>query len=995
MAGKNKVVPKVKPTISRWVGGGLVLFCVCWFLMIVSDYLFHHPYYSQTIAQFRYWGLLGGLAAILGGAYVVLLGLPFKKSKGKGIRINGLKIYLLFLLLLNMVVAWYGMSNNLFEANPLTHLLYFNGFNLLLHLAVFYIVTVGYALGEPLLHPFTAYLSGFSQKLLAIPVGWSLIVLLMMLLGLFQLLTPWVLWPLLLLISIWKIRSIGRFSRTVVWDACPAWKPKIQGVLALAILLVFTAVNAIGTIKAFPVGFDGAGLYMNVTQLISEYHTLPAGGQAFNWSVFMSLGELLFGSTTIAILLSSLMGIFCFLTVYAIARLFVSISNSLLTAAIFYTAPFITFHNMYDEKVDLGFLFISLSTLLLLLEFYKKKGDVSAKEKDKFKWGKLSLSLELLIWVLAGWLTGFAFGIKYTALFNGIALLGFLFYRRAGGYAFLGSLFSALSLIFLLGIYRFANFELDQSSPWLLFGLLFLPGVALLGWVSRNNLVEMRRALSIASLFAITAGFAFSPWIIKHISENRALSFSALVEGKSPTPAIRIKKKYRKQLTQSKAQGQPTEKKPLGRAAASKTQREEAQRYQGFEAGLPLFLSLPYDLTMNTNLPNQRYLDMGFLWLLLLPVLLFSLKPRNGLKNLLAILLIVLIGFISIQSVYVKKTPPEAISTIVAAHPPGLQNAWGAVYQSGINLWINGAKAIDGFYDWMASFGFTTSLVAILVLLLATLWLAWDRLKAMSKSLKGLIAYLFAYLLLWFLLGSAIPWYAFPALVLLPLLVVYHVENPKAYLGAPWAKFSQYFIGVSMALYFLLNTSLHFSDPNNQGSSHLFLKAPSFQYATHNIDRAEALWRFSPFYRDALTYLNRNLDEKIYRVGTFMQYHIKQNDRRVLEDNQLGKFENTRSKLDDPSYFLNVLRDNGFRFVLYDLQSASLDKTPEQSLYKKNIDFLNLLLDPNATKVVVTDRIIEDPSGGVVQLPGVTIAGRPGLSGKIVYQGSFVLFELL
>lgn len=198
-----------------------------------------------------------------------------------------------------------------------------------------------------------------------------------------------------------------------------------------------------------------------------------------------------------------------------------------------------------------------------------------------------------------------------------------------------------------------------------------------------------------------------------------------------------------------------------------------------------------------------------------------------------------------------------------------------------------------------------------------------------------------------------------------------------------------------MALYFLLNTSLHFSDPNNQGSSHLFLKVPSFQYATHNIDRGEALWRFSPFYRDALTYLNRNLDEKIYRVGTFMQYHIKQNDRRVLEDNQLGKFENTLSKLDDPSYFLNVLRDNGFRFVLYDLQSASLDKTPEQSLYKKNIDFLNLLLDPNETKVAVTDRIVEDPSGGVIQLPGATIAGRSGLSGKIVYQGSFVLFELL
>ena len=126
-----------------------------------------------------------------------------------------------------------------------------------------------------------------------------------------------------------------------------------------------------------------------------------------------------------------------------------------------------------------------------------------------------------------------------------------------------------------------------------------------------------------------------------------------------------------------------------------------------------------------------------------------------------------------------------------------------------------------------------------------------------------------------------------------------------------------------------------------------------------------------------------------------MQYHIHQNDRRVLEDNQLGKFENTCSKLDNPGYFLNVLRDNGFRFVLYDLQSASLDKTPEQSLYKKNIDFLNLLLNPNEVRLLVTDRIVEDPAGGVVQLLGGSIAGRPGLSGNIVMPGSFVLFELL
>lgn len=972
-----------------------MLFCLTWFMMIVSDYLFHHSYFTQGITQLKYWGLLGSLTAILSGGYVLFWGLPFQKSKNTKTKINGLKIYLIFLLLLNCTVVWYGMSNDLFESNPGIALLYFNGFNLLLHLAVYYIVAIGYAIGELLLRPFSHYLSGFSHKLVAISLGWSGLVFILVLLGFFQILTPWVLWPVVLLISLLNYRSIWRFSRAVVWDALPVWRPKIQGLVAVAILLVFTAVNAIGAIKAFPIGFDGAGLYMNITQLISEYHALPAGGQAFNWSVLMSLGEILFGSTAIAILLSSLIGVFCFLAVYGIARLFISPSNSLLAAAIFYTAPFITFHNKYDEKVDLGFLFISLSTLLLLLNFYRKRRDTIAPEKEQIKLGRLSLSLEQLIWIFAGWLTGFAFGIKYTALFNAIALVGFLFYRRGGGYAFLGSLLSALSFIFLLGIYRFANFELDQSSPWLLFGVLFLPGVALMGWGHRKQLPKLWKTTSLASLFLLTAGFAFSPWGIKNLTENKQLSVSALVEGKSPTPAVRVKPKYRRQLNASNQQAKGASKKPLGRAAASKTQREEIQRYQGFEQGLPLFLSLPYDLTMNTNLPNQSYLDIGFLWLLLLPLLLFSIQARKGWKRLLAMLLIVVIGFISFQSVYIKKTPPESITTLVGAHPPGLQHTLGKVYEGGMNFWILGAQAIDGLYDWMTSFGFTASLIVILLLLSATIWLFAERLKSMPIDLKSLLSYLLAYMLLWFLLGSGIPWYAFPAFALLPVILVYYFEHPEAYLGVPLAKFSQYFIGVSFGLYFLLNLGLHFSDPNNPGARHLFLKTPFFQYATHNIGRSETLTRFSPFYRDAAQYLNRDLNEKIYRVGTFMQYHIQQNDHRVLEDNQLGKFENIMSKLDDPSYFLSVLRDNGFRFVLYDLQSASLDKTPEQSLYKKNIEFLNLLLNPNEVRMLVTDRIVEDPSGGVVQLPGVTIAGRPGLSGKIVMLGSFVLFELL
>ena len=92
---------------------------------------------------------------------------------------------------------------------------------------------------------------------------------------------------------------------------------------------------------------------------------------AFNWSVMMSMGSLLFGNITVTILLSNLIGFYCVIAIYHIARLFVSPSNALLAGAIFYSAPVVTFHNYIDEKVDLALLYVSLCTVLLLLDYFR------------------------------------------------------------------------------------------------------------------------------------------------------------------------------------------------------------------------------------------------------------------------------------------------------------------------------------------------------------------------------------------------------------------------------------------------------------------------------------------------------------------------------------------------------------------------------------------------------------------------------------------------
>ncbi len=967
-----------------------IIIGVLWFLIIVPTYLLHHPYYSRSISQFKYWGLLGGLSILFAGAYFF-----FVKTNSKWRTLNGWKLYGLLLLTMNSILAWYGISNDFFQSHPLVHLGYFTGLVILLHLAVLFITVIGYAVGEMLLQPFAQQLSQASFSLVAVALGWSVIAFVLLLLGLFKLLYPIALWAPMLVLIILRYQVIGQLLHRTFLRPIAVKSLKTQGFLSLALLLIFAGVNALGAVKAFPSGFDGAGLYMNVSQLIGEYQALPEGGQAFNWSIIMSLGDLLFGSMTVAIFLSNLMGLFCVLVVFRLARLFVSSSNALLVAAIFYTAPVVTYHNYFDEKVDLGFLFVSLCTLLLLLEYLVRSRADKAETGSisPVKIGSFQLSSHLLLWIMIGWLTGFAFGIKYVALFNIIALIGLLFYQKGGRSAFAGSFLLALSLLFLLGIHQFSGLALDGNSSTLLGVLLLIPSLILLGRAFRSSYPQLIQLGTLIGAFVLAMGLNYAPWAIKHGLENRSISISALVEGKSPEPKIKIKPKFRNQQRQSNSK-LSRKKREASTKAAQQTRREELQRYQGFEKGLPLFLSLPYDLTMNTNLPNQSYLDIGFLWLLLLPLLLLSIRARNLWKNLIWLAFMLFFLLLAVLSVFVKKASIISTDAYIDRQAEGFQAVFGDLLLVGMNSVIYLSKKITPLYDWLSGFNFWVSAILLLLLLVLASWLASERLKEWPGLLKKLMAFSTIYLFIWLLLGSGVPWYAFLLLATLGIIVVYYFEHPQLLFGTRYARFASGFLSLSFGLYFLLNLSLHFHDANRPDNQHLIFQKPFIQYASQKLKSEDVIALFNPASRDALKYLNQNPSEKIYRVGTFLNYHILQNDRRVVEDNQLGKFSEISAKLSDPNYFISVLRDQGFRYIIYDLNTASIDRTPEQSLTKKNNEFLNRIIDPNTVKLLVTDRIIEDPNN-TIELPSGTVNGRYGLNGQVVFRGSFVLFEIL
>lgn len=1024
-----------KPTVwSRLFPIGLAL----WFLLIVLDYLFHHPYFGEAIADFHYGGLLLLMSFIIGASWYSFFRLPEKGKLKSGIRISGLAFYLLLLVLMIVVFAYYNFTNELFTTNPISHLVYFSTLAGSLHLIVFCFFLVCFAVGESFLFTLRNHLSLVSQRLLSLGIGISMVGISAVILGLFGFFKPGVIWALIAVVLILRYQSIWKVLEAVLLEPMKI-RVGVPGLLTALVGMIFLAVNLVGAIKAFPIGFDGANLYLNTSKLIGEYQGLTQGGQAYNWSVIMSFGYLLFDSPAVAILLAHLPSVLCVLVLFRIGKIFMSSEKSLLAAVLFYTAPYISFHNLTDEKVDLGFLFISLCTILLLLEYYQNKqvnGDSLAK-LPVINWGDWSLSDEAYVWILAGWLTGFAFGIKYIALINFIAILAYCSYLKAGRFAFGGQLLTAVGVIFLLGLDRFSGISMEGASPSLIAGVFLVPGLILLGLAFAKNRIAVQQLLFPVLLFGLTFTLAFAPWMIKNIGEHQSFSINHLIEGKSPRPEIIINPDfinqkesndfrklgylnsppkqnfYAGQAMAKLCQGQeitPLESTPSARLvyqqtpkklnAAEQARREELQRYLGFESGLPLYLSLPYDLTMNVNFPDKTYLDIGFLFLLILPLLFFGNGVENQKKNIALLIVFELILLIAIGAAYGgldgfdHQVASQEIKDLIAGQPAIFAKPFGAVYYGLMSLLFLMTSLLTPLLNLFTGMNIVGVMISLLALTGFLYWASRPRLQQMPKGFKAFCSLLLACLFIWLLLGNGIPWYAFPALPLLPVLMTYYFDQPSRLYGASYQGVVHYFMACSFSLYLLMTLFLHFSLPGGGSRIEKFLHTPFMNYAGQKMTQQETLGKFNAFYPQAIDMINHYPTNNVFRVGTYLSYHIYNNDRRVFENNQLGFYGRVMNQVRRPEDFLRILKENDFKFVLYDLKSAGIDKTPDKSLLKKNQEFINLLLNSNDARLVLTDNIVEDPTGGKIKVGEVSVAGKSALIGNTLYPGTFALFEL-
>ena len=426
----------------------------------------------------------------------------------------------------------------------------------------------------------------------------------------------------------------------------------------------------------------------------------------------------------------------------------------------------------------------------------------------------------------------------------------------------------------------------------------------------------------------------------------------------------------------------------------SDSKREEIQRYFGYETLLLRYYTAPYDVTMNVN-ERGNFLDIGFLYLMFLPILLLIAFAKNRVFVILSILFLLLLVIFSSSNSFIYDSNNvrlienrdgkylEELNINFASDPIGaivdkMYSFNNAIYKP-LNKVV---KMISGPSDYFT--------YPILFLLFA--FYSYHILKRFKgeyhKPKYILIFVVWFYSFLWFILSAGIVWYGYLMLLLGLALIVMGMKALNKSIG-----FNRFLINSFYGLAFLWIflgltnriSNINPATPNEHQGKGMY--NPSFySYSAGYIDEDGTIEALYPNLALAVKRMNRFNQKLIYRVGTSFNYFINNNQERVFMDNQLGFFNRLVQKYPDKRVLTQALKASNFKFLIVDLFTPTIDRTPERTLTKKYNTFMNFLHKNNQLRLIGTDRVvIKDGNEGVREF---------GVFGEIVANGSYAIYEI-
>lgn len=995
-----------KRNIKKWF---TILFCSYWLFIVFFDFISSSPDYVFAFRFFKYWDFL--IAAYSTGFILSLLFIK-KPFKWHSITVSGFRnvyFYPILLVFMTMMMWFYFFKISL-DFSVFQFILK----TILIHISLIIVFAASISAGTFLLKIINPPSSFKSNIFLQISLGFTIMSFGIFILGVINQFNWYTasIWLLVLILVGWRGLLFDLKNR--LWKKQQNISLKPFSIFLVITVIIIISLNLITVTSPFPIGFDSLTLYMNIPKLISNYGGLIEGLQPYNWSLIVSLGYVIFGSNAVALHLGSVSSILLIFLIFKIARGFVSIDWALFSAILFYTLPLVVWPSSIEIKTDLGMFFIMLTVLHILFDFYfgkQKFGSINIPNKV--------FDSEAKLWMIAGVLTGFSLGIKFTSLIAILGIVVFIFYYYYGKFVAIASLLVIVIFIFVFNLHTYPDLSFSKIEILSFSSILAIIASSFIFLARKKRMISTYKPLKLIFILVISAGITFLPWGIKNSVESISPSLSGIIKtSESISAKFNIDLKYFGQhelfkpiLTQVLNNKNDEVAKVIESNLKKHTaKKEEIKRYLGYEGGFMRFLSLPYDLTNKVNV-DLFSTDISYLFLAFIPLILFGQKQTKILPFLIRIVFLSICFSLSFWSAH----NPDNLFSIIELQDLLINKDYGfgpqfsGFFASTFTTLIYPFLLIGNFLAPLYGFlSFDNDMISIagIIVFSALCYFLFKGvlLEKFDLKSKSLLVFVSTYFVFWLILSSGIPWYGIIGFGLLPLVLAkfFFTSQTSIFQNSQMIKglsFSFIFIWFFILLLFRISPLLMGKTQNPEliNFSNIF-STSSALYASGQMNEKRAFnTSINVETRRIIQELNVNKNTKILNVASLLTFFIEENDKRVYNDNQLDYF----SSLWNESEFNKItttfrLKEKGFSYILVDLESHTLDYTPEQSLVKKVIELFDYLKDNPYVKLVYTDRLVHHPQGDrQVILDGNIVNVKNDVFGvNVVEMGKTALFKI-